>query len=111
MQLPVQVSFRKVRNTPAIEDLIGVQTTKLDRVLRSHCWLQDRRRETSEASKKRQSFPDTHTRHGSPEHALVVTRESSAKAIFTNNSNSHTRPPSARCAASFVNWSRSNTEM
>ena len=32
MQLPVQVSFRKVRNTPAIEDLIGVQTAKLDRV-------------------------------------------------------------------------------
>jgi hypothetical protein len=64
MQLPVQVSFRKVRNTPAIEDLIAFKPLSSSGFAIT-LWLQDRRRETSEASKKRQSFPDTHKRHGS----------------------------------------------
>ena len=77
MQLPVQVSFRKVCNTPAIEDLIGVQTAKLDRVC-----------DHIVGCKIAVEKPQKHQRSGNPfririsvtvppEHELVVTRESS----------------------------------
>jgi cold shock CspA family protein/ribosome-associated translation inhibitor RaiA len=77
MQLPLQVSFRKVRKTPAIEDLIRAQTAKLERAC-----------DHIVGCKIAIEKPQKHQRSGNPfririsvtvppEHELVVTRESS----------------------------------
>lgn len=77
MQLPLQMSFRKVRKTNEIEDLIRAQTAKLER-------LCDHMVGCKMAIEK----PQKHQRSGNPfririsvtvppEHELVVTRESS----------------------------------
>jgi cold shock CspA family protein/ribosome-associated translation inhibitor RaiA len=77
MQLPLQVSFRKIRKTAAIEDLIRAQTAKLERVC-----------DHIVGCKIAIEKPQKHQRSGNPfrvrisvtvppEHELVVTRESS----------------------------------